>query len=136
MDTSLGIKLIAALHWFRALVYAVGGLAIMGVMHLSSRMISAVANDTPLDRITSGLGNTIGIGALIFALFWVILGVGIWSTKNWARLATIVLAAIWLLFGLLKVAHFPTPWHLLRVAVDAGIIVFLLLPEVKRVFTT
>jgi uncharacterized membrane protein (DUF2068 family) len=131
---ALGIKLIAVLHWLRALVYIAGGLAILGVTHLSSRMISAVANDTPLDRLTSGVGNTIAIGALLFALFWIVLGVGVWTTKNWARVLTLVFAGLWLLFGLMKVAHFPTPWHLLRVAVDAAIIFYLLLPDVKREF--
>jgi uncharacterized membrane protein (DUF2068 family) len=130
----LGIKLIAVLHWLRALVYIVGGLAILGVAHLSARMISAVANDTPLDRLTAGVGNTIGIGALVFALFWIVLGIGIWTTKNWARALTLVFAGLWLLFGLLKVAHFPTPWHLLRIAIDAAIIVYLMLPDVKRAF--
>jgi uncharacterized membrane protein (DUF2068 family) len=130
----LGIKLIAVLHWLRSLAYIVGGLAILGVAHLSSRMISAVANDTPLNRMTSGLGNTIGIGVLVLGLFWVLLGVGIWMTANWARVLTLVFAGIGLLFGLVKVAHFPTPWHFLRLAVDGAIIVYLMLPEVKRAF--
>ena len=129
-----GIKLIAVLHWLRALVYIAGGLAILGFAHLSARMISAVANDTPLDRLTSGVGNTIGIGALLFGFFWIVLGIGIWTTKNWARVLTLIFAGLWLLFGLLKVAHFPTPWHLLRVVVDAAIIIYLMLPDVKRAF--
>ena len=101
---------------------------------MSARLISAVMNDTPLDRIASSLGNVFAIGLLIFALFWVVLGIGIWTLKNWARTLTLIFAAIWLLTGLLRLAHFPTPWHVLRVLVDAAIILYLLMPEVKRAF--
>jgi uncharacterized membrane protein (DUF2068 family) len=130
----LGIKLIAVLHWLRAAMYIAGGLAILGIAHLSGRMISAVANETPLGRWTAGLGNVVGIGVLLFALVWLALGFGIWSTKNWARVVTLAMAGIWLLFGLVAVAHFLTPLRLLRIAVDAAIVVYLMLPGVKRAF--
>jgi uncharacterized membrane protein (DUF2068 family) len=129
-----GIKLIAVLHWLRALVYATGALAILGVAHLSSRMISAVANDTPFGRLTSGVGNVLGVIALTIALFWVILGIGIWTMKNWARIATLIAAGLYLIYGLMSIARYPTAWHLLRVAVEIAIVVYLMLPEVKRAF--
>jgi hypothetical protein len=132
--SDVGIKLIAVLHWLRALVYLVGGLAIMGFAHLSARMISAVASDTPLNRVTSGFGNALGIGALVIALIWLVLGIGIWSVKNWARVVTLVLAGFSLLYQLLMVASYHTSWHFLRVLVDAAIAVYLMLPDVKRAF--
>jgi len=130
----LGVKIIAVLHWLRGLVYFVGALALLGVAHLSARMISAVANDTPFSSFTAGVGTFFAILVLVAAIFWFVLGVGIWSTRNWARVLTLVFAAFWLLLGLPRLMHFPTPWHFLRVVVDAGIIVFLLLPNVKRLF--
>ena len=130
----LGIRLIAALHWLRAAAYLVGALAVLGFAHLGARLMSAVMNDTPLNRITAGMGNVIGIGLLVFALFWIVLGFGIWTTKNWARILTLVFAGIWLLYGLTRVAAFPTPWHILRLVIDIGIIVYLMLPDVKRAF--
>jgi len=55
--------------------------------------------------------------------------------KNWARVLTLVFAVIWLLWGLMKLSHFPTPWHIARVIVDLAIVVYLVLPDVKRLFT-
>lgn len=132
--SDLGIKLIAVLHWLRALVYIAGGLVILGMAHLSARMISAVANDTPLHRITSGFGNVVGVGALVIALIWLVLGIGIWSVKNWARVITLVLAGVSLLYQLMMAASFHTGWHFLRVLIDAAIILYLMLPDVKRAF--
>lgn len=129
-----GIKLIAVLHWLRALAYLVGGLAILGFAHLSARMIAAVANDTPLDRIVSGFGKTLGIGAVVIALIWLVLGIGIWSLKNWARVVTLVLAGLSLLYQLFMVMSFHTGWHILRVLVDAAIVVYLMMPDVKKAF--
>jgi magnesium-transporting ATPase (P-type) len=133
--SDLGIKLIAVLHWLRALVYLAGGLAILGFAHLSTRMISAVASDTPLNRVASGFGNALGIGALVIALIWLILGIGIWSVKNWARVVTLVLAGFSLLYQLLMVATYHTSWHIVRVLVEAAIVVYLMLPDVKRAFS-
>src|SRR5262245_6087824 len=130
----LVVKLIAALHWLRGTAYAVGGLAFLGIFHLGARLISGIANDTFLQRLTAGLGTTLGIGLLLFALFWIVLGFGIWAMKNWARVFTLVFAIVWLLWGLLQLSHFPTPWHIARVIVDVGIVVYLLLPDVKRLF--
>jgi uncharacterized membrane protein (DUF2068 family) len=133
----LGVKLIAAVHWLRGAAYAIGALALLGLLHLGTRFMSAIANDTFLQRLTTGLGNTLAIGLLLFALFWIVLGFGIWAMKNWARVRvlTLVFAVIWLLWGLMKLSHFPTPWHIARVIVDLAIVVYLVLPDVKRLFT-
>ena len=130
----LGIKLIAALHWLRGAAYLLGGLAFIGFAHLGARMLSAIVNDTPLDRITSGLGTVFGVGLLLCALFWIVLGYGIWSTRNWARLLTLLFAGLWLVFGILRLSSYPTPWHVLRIVVDAAIVAYLLMPDVKRAF--
>jgi len=73
----LGVKLIAAVHWLRGAAYAIGALALLGLLHLGTRFMSAIANDTFLQRLTTGLGNTLAIGLLLFALFWIVLGFGI-----------------------------------------------------------
>lgn len=129
-----GIKLIALLHWLRALIYVAGGLAILGVGHLGTRMISAIANDTPLNRMASGVANTLGVGALVIALIWFALGIGVWSLKNWARVVTLVLSGISALYQLTVVASFHTSWHAFRLMIDVAIVIYLMLPDVKRAF--
>lgn len=130
----VGVSLIALLHWFRGAIYAVAGLAVLGLTHLGGRLMSAAASDTFLGRMATGLGKAVGLGLLVMAFIWIILGLGLWMTKNWARILTVVLVAILLIWHLLGVARFPTPWHVLRVVIDAAVVIYLLLPDVKRVF--
>jgi hypothetical protein len=41
----IGVTLIAVMDWLRAFLFALGGLALIGVGHLSARLVSAVATD-------------------------------------------------------------------------------------------
>jgi uncharacterized membrane protein (DUF2068 family) len=130
----IGVTIIAYLHWLRGLAYALGGAALLGFIHLNWRLVSAITHDTFLERITSAAGKAMGYGLLIFALFWIILGFGMWATKNWAHSLTLLCAVIWVVFEVVKVASIPTPWRIFRLAVDAMIFLYLLLPGVKRAF--
>jgi len=132
----VGVTAIAILTWLRASFYALGGLMLIGVGHLSARLVSAIATDSFLERLVSGLGKTLGVCALAIAIGFVIVGFGLWQLKNWARVATLVLAAIWLLSALFGVARYPTAFHIVRVLVDVAILVYLLLPNVKRLFVS
>ena len=130
----LGVSLIAVLHWLRGGVYAIAGLAVLGLTHLGARFLSAATSDTLLGRMATGLGKAVGIGLLVMALIWIVLGLGLWTMKNWARMLTVLFVGLLLIWHLLGLAHFPTPWHILRVVIDAAIVIYLLLPDVKRVF--
>jgi uncharacterized membrane protein (DUF2068 family) len=132
----LGVTLIAILTWLRASLYVLVGLMLIGVGHLSARLVSAVATDSFLGNLLSGLGKALGFGALAIALVYVIVGAGMWLLKNWARMATLVFAILWLLSSLLGVVRYPTLWHIVRVGVNVAILAYLLLPQVKRVFET
>jgi hypothetical protein len=132
----LGVSLIAILTWLRASLYVLVALMLIGVGHLSARLVSAVATDSFLGNLLSGLGKALGFGALAIALVYVIVGVGMWLLKNWARMATLVFAILWLLSSLLGVVRYPTLWHIVRVGVNVAILAYLLLPQVKRVFET
>jgi hypothetical protein len=127
----VGVTLIAILHWLRGAAYVAVGFALIGITHLSAHMIASVAGDTFL---VSGLGKTLGVAILLFALLYIVMGFGLWAMKNWARILTLIFAVIWLLSALVRLVHFPTPFHLLRAAVDVAILVYLLLPDVKRAF--
>jgi uncharacterized membrane protein (DUF2068 family) len=132
----VGVILIAILHWLRGALYLGVGFALLGFAHLSAHMIESVAGDTVIQRLVSGLGKTLGVAVLLFALLYIVMGFGLWAMKNWARILTLIFALIWLLSALIRMAHFPTPFHLLRAAVDVAILVYLLLPDVKRAFVS
>jgi|SRR5579862_6777041 uncharacterized membrane protein (DUF2068 family) len=132
----LGVTLIAILHWLRGAAYVAVGLALLGITHLSAHMISSVAADTFFQRLVSGLGKTLGYSVLLFALLYIVMGVGMWAMKNWARVLTLIFAVIWLASATLRLMQVPSAFHLLRAAVDVAILVYLLLPDVKRVFVS
>jgi hypothetical protein len=130
----LGVTLIAILTWLRAALYALGGLMLIVVGHLSARLVATVASDPFFESLLSRVGKALGFGALIVALVYIVVGFGLWQLKNWARALTLILVTIWLLFGLLGLLRHPTAWYMIRVLVDAAILVYLMLPDVKRLF--
>ena len=130
----LGVTLIAALHWLRGLVYVAVGLALLGITHLSAHMIESVAADSFMQRVVSGLGKTLGYGVLFLALLYIIMGLGLWAMKNWARMLTLIFAVIWLASATIRLVSYPSPFHVLRAVVDVAILVYLMLPDVKKLF--
>jgi uncharacterized membrane protein (DUF2068 family) len=132
----IGVSAIAVLTWIRASLYALGGLALIGVGHLSAKLLSTVASDSFFENLISRLGKTLGIAALMVALVYIVVGFGLWALKNWARVLTLILVTVWLPFGLLGLLRYPTAWHMIRMLVDVGILVYLMLPDVKRLFAT
>ncbi|PYX37439.1 MAG: hypothetical protein DMG81_14170 [Acidobacteria bacterium] len=130
----LGVTIIAILTWLRASLYALGGLMLIGVGHLSARLVSAIATDSFLERVVSGLGKALGVGALMIALAFIVIGFGLWELKGWARTATLILATLWLLSALLSVMRYPSAFHIVRALVDVAILVYLMLPQVKGLF--
>lgn len=131
-----GVTLIAIWNWLRASLFALGGLALIGVGHLSAKLVSAVATDSILEKMISILGKSLGLAALLVGTVFVAAGLGLWLLKNWSRTLTLVLIGGWLLFGLLGVLRHAGPFHIVGVAVDAAALLYLLLPDVKRVFPT
>ena len=130
----LGVTVIAILSWVRGALYAAVGLAILGIGHLSARLMSAVASDPTFERLISGLGKALGIAALLVAVGYLVIGIGLWACKNWARVLTLFFVGLALLMGLIGLARHPTPWHMVRTAVEVAILVYLMLPNVKRLF--
>ena len=130
----LGVTAIAILSWVRGALYAAVGLAILGIGHLSARLMSAVASDSTLQNVVSGLGKALGFAALVVAVGYVVIGIGLWSLKNWARILTLLFVGLALLMGLIGLARHPSAWHMVRTAVELAILVYLMLPNVKRLF--
>jgi hypothetical protein len=131
----LGVALIAIFTWLRAAFYAAIGLVILGIGHLSSYLFSRMASESMLQTWIARFGKALGIGALLIALIYLVVGIGLWGLKNWARVAAIAFVAFWFFMGLIGLLHFPTPWHIVRAAIQIAIAVYLMLPDVKREFS-
>ena len=132
----LGVSLISIFTWIRATLYAVVGLVILGIGHLSTHLMSRMANESMLTNLIARLGKALGVGALLIALIYVVVGLGLWGLKNWARVLALIFVALSFFFGLIGLLHFPTPWHIVRAGIQIAILVYLMLPDVKRMFNT
>jgi hypothetical protein len=130
----LGVCVIAVFTWIRAALYATVGLVILGIGHLSTHLMSRMANESMLTTWITRFGKALGVGALLIALIYVVVGLGLWSLKNWARVLAIVFVTLAFFFGLVGLLRFPTPWHIVRAGIQIAIVVYLMLPDVKRIF--
>ena len=91
--------------------------------------------------ILAAVGAAAGVVILICAVLAIVLGWGLLKLKEWARIVTIVFAAIGAVFGLLGLftllAHIAVIgifWALCRLAINVWIIWYLLQPHVKAAF--
>jgi hypothetical protein len=88
-----------------------------------------------------GLGALLGMGAavigvvmLVIAIICALIGWGMWKVKNWARILTIVLCALGVLFRLWGLVHMFSISSIIVIAIDALIIWYLLKADVKAAF--
>lgn len=131
----LGVSLVALLNWLRAGLFAIGGLVLILVGHLSGRLAALIGSGPLLERVLSAVGKTLGFAALLIAVVWLAAGLGLWTLKTWGRSLTLVLTGLWLFFGLFGLLHRPFPTHILRLIVDGVIVVYLVNPDVKKLFS-
>jgi len=130
----LGVSVIAVLTWLLGALWALAGFSVIGFTHLGARLLGSMTDADMLQRFTTGLGSLLGIGLLVLAAFYLIVGFGLWSLKNWARVLTIVFVGIGLLLGLRNFIEYHHTFRVVRTAVDALILIYLFLPDVSRVF--
>lgn len=139
MGRPTGVTVIAVLDFIGAGVCVVAGIAIM----LGGGFIASMMGQQ--QGASAGLLAAIGAAAGVFLLFCAaiaaFLGWGLLKLKNWARIVTIVFAALGALggvFGIFAVlAHFAAIgmfWALCRLALNGWIIWYMLQPHVRTAF--
>jgi uncharacterized membrane protein (DUF2068 family) len=89
----------------------------------------------------AAIGAAVGVVFLIIAALDAVCGYGLWNLKEWARMLTIVLTAIGLLFAVLQLFGSMLHFHiiaiffvLIRMAIGGLIIWYLSQPQVKAAF--
>lgn len=87
------------------------------------------------------MGAFAGIACLILAVLSVVNGVGLWKLRGWARMLTIILAGIGVVFGVIGIVRSLAPlmpgmlvWHVILIAIDAWIVMYMFKPHVKTAF--
>ncbi len=146
MQRPTGVTVLAVLDYIGAafwLLMAVGGF--LGATFLGAIISAAMERSGQGTALGAGVGAAIGIVIGIFGLIFggvaVLMGWGMWSLKEWARILQIVFAGIGACFQALGVlaslVHFRIfgmMWNLIWVAVNAYIIYYLIQPQVKAAF--
>jgi uncharacterized membrane protein (DUF2068 family) len=95
----------------------------------------------PAASIIASAGVAVGIFLILLAAIDILIGVGLMKLKEWARMTSIILAAIGAALGVLGLlggfVHFVLFATIIRacvLAVEIWIVVYLLKPEVKAAF--
>lgn len=145
MNRPTGVTVLAVLQFIGAGFCVIGGLLMMvGGTFLAAILGRAGAGGEGSIAL-AGMGALIGVVGgvfcLVLAVLYGIVGWGMWGLKNWARMVTIVLAAIGALFQVLgmmgSMLHFRIGamlWNLIWLGVNAVIVWYLIQPQVKAAF--
>jgi len=83
------------------------------------------------------LGGALSVFFFVLAAIAILLGIGLWTLKNWARIIVIVFAALGIVMNLSQLLHFTQamlPGLVIGLAIDGLIIWYLLKPNVAAAF--
>jgi uncharacterized membrane protein (DUF2068 family) len=139
MQRPTGVTILAVLAFIGAGLLVVGALfGLLGGMLVSTMSASRMG-------MMAGVGAAVlAVLLLIFAAVDVVVGVGLWKLKNWARILTIVLTGIAFLGSVLSILNPFAHMHifffvflirrLVLAAIYAWILWYLFQPNVKQAF--
>ena len=137
MERPTGVTVLAVLNFIGAACGICAGLLFL----LLGASVATFAPPGGFREILAGLGAVVGAVSLVMAGIAVLIGVGLLRLRNWARMVTMALAAVSLLFAagglLLSMLAFEPLSLTLQgafAALYAWIAWYLFQPHVKRAF--
>jgi hypothetical protein len=131
MNRPQGVTVIAVLYFVGAAFFGLLGLAfLLG----GGMMAAAIARETGISAaVIGGLGIVGFIAMLCLAGIDVLIGWGLLSLKEWARIVAIVFAALSAIGGFFSLFRFSF-FGLIRLAISGWMIWYLLQPQVVAAF--
>ena len=143
MGRPVGVTILAILDFLGGLFCLLGGIGMIAGGGFMATILSQQGQGG-----AGGAGFLAGLGAVAGVVFFVLaaidflLGWGMWKLKNWARMITVVFAAIGAVLQLIGLvgllAHFNVfafVWTLFVLAIEVLIVWYLLKADVKAAFT-
>ncbi|HZQ92109.1 MAG TPA: hypothetical protein VFA60_09980 [Terriglobales bacterium] len=134
MNRPLGITLLAVLNFASAAVQIAAG-----VLVFTGRVSNAITVGTGLDWFLHG--PLAGLAVLLLALIQLLIGIGLWRLRNWARRLLVVILGLncaGLVVALFAAGRLHDSVALiavaLRLAISALLLWYLLSPPVARAF--
>lgn len=144
MGRPVGVTILAILDFLSGLGCILGGIMMIAGGGLAASFMSqAQAQGSASGAgFMAGLGALAGVFFLVCAAVYILLGIGLWKLKNWARMITVALLAIGAVFqviGLVVVfMHFnivALVFDAVILAVEVLILWYLLTANVRAAFT-
>lgn len=140
MARPTGVTILAVLSFLAAGLYllAAAGMFLMG----SSAGLAAMAGrGGNMGGPLAAMGAFAGIACLILAALCLVNGIGLLKLRGWARLLTILLTLLAIVFEVMGIVR-ALPgmhvtiivWELILIAIDAWILMYLFKPHVKAAF--
>ncbi len=130
----LGVTLIAAWQFLRGGLGVLLGVLFIVASGVAGKFISMATSGTGLEHFFAGLGIVVGLIVILLSLVVLAAGFGVWSMKHWGRMLCIVLSAVSLLLSFRVIFH-PHPLTVITALINAFIIVYLLMGDVKTRFS-
>ena len=122
-----GITLLAVLHVLQAILFFVGGIALITLGAFVGRGFFGA------HRLLGGAASLIGVVLVFVALLYLVLGWGLWSGKGWAWTVSMILAGVGIIISLISLLRGGLG-SLIVLILDAIIIYYLLTPHVRTFF--
>jgi len=138
MARPTGVTILAVLSFLGAGLCL---LAAAGMFLLGSAGLATMASEGRSIGPLAAMGAFAGIACLVLVVLYIVNGVGLWKLQGWARLLTIILLVIGIVFGVLGIVRSVAPlmvgmllFHVILIAIDAWIVMYLFKPHVKQAF--
>lgn len=153
MKRPFGVTVLALIHFIEAVLF----LLTAGMLYLTAQLVAEVGADVlqPQDEMSAQVMPlllefiqsdklTVVYAVIVaLALVFVVVGVGLWRLRPWARGLTLALMALrlifllpGLIFSVVQFSLFNLIAHGLFVLLYAWIVWYLFQPEVKQAFST
>ena len=140
MARPTGVTILAVLSFLAAGLYllAAAGMFLLG----SSAGLAAMAGrGGGMGGPLAAMGAFAGIACLILAVLCLVNGIGLLKLRGWARLLTILLTLLGIVFEVMGIVRAMAPmmmvlivWDVILIAIDAWILMYLFKPHVKAAF--
>lgn len=143
MNRPTGVTILAVLHFLGAGLYVLAGIFFMVGMGIAGAAAgsSDAEGAAGVGGMLAGMGAIAGVVMIVLAIIPGLIGWGLWTLKNWARIVTIVLTGLGLVFivlglvgSLMAMEIVSLVMNLCFAALYAWIIMYLLKPHVKQAF--
>ncbi|HEV2315802.1 MAG TPA: DUF2127 domain-containing protein [Candidatus Acidoferrales bacterium] len=135
MARPTGVTILAVLSFLGA------GLMLLVAASMLLFQIAAGPGHALLGAPLAAMGAFAGIACLILAVLYLVNGIGLLKLRGWARLLTILLVLLGVVFEILGIVRAMAPmmmglivWDLILIAIDAWILMYLFKPHVKAAF--